>query len=402
MATRKLFRARHMGLRIVYEHIPGPLTAIALGVRAGSRFDGRHPGVAHVAEHMLFQGTRSIDQLALNRRAAELGGEHNADTGHEDIAITFEVFNSDVGEALELLAEQFYRTTVDPARLRKELRVVLDEIRGRLDSPVEYAYLQAWKQFFRGPLSHPVCGTVRSVRALRPRHVTAFLRKHFVHRNAVLAVVGGASRSTVIAQVRRIFRHDDHAPPPLPPPVRPGRSGFCRIRRSGASHSYIVKMIELPLVPRKLVATAVALDLIGSDPDGELFQAVRERHGLGYDVSSHFEWGPDWAVAILGASAGRGQGNRLHRVVSEVLEHSVTEGFSPDALQRARKKLRYRYASLAENRLERALAHAEGTLTGLPSPESIERTVRSLEREDIEAAWKEALKKRTLTVLLDT
>ena len=89
-------RFRNRGLRVLHQHIPGPLTAIALSVRAGARFDGGHPGIAHMAEHMLFQGTASLDQVALNRRAAELGGEHNADTGYETISLTFEVFNEDV------------------------------------------------------------------------------------------------------------------------------------------------------------------------------------------------------------------------------------------------------------------------------------------------------------------
>src|SRR6185295_5385088 len=107
---------RHRGLRVIHDPIPGPLTAIALSIHAGARFDGKHGGLAHMAEHMLFQGTASFDQFALNLRAAELGGEHNADTGHEDIAMTFEVFNEDFDAALALLAEQFYRTRVDPVR----------------------------------------------------------------------------------------------------------------------------------------------------------------------------------------------------------------------------------------------------------------------------------------------
>src|SRR6202795_2565110 len=103
-------RWRQRGLRVLYQHTPGPLTAIALSVRAGARFDGRYPGIAHMAEHMLFQGTASLDQVALNRRAAELGGEHNADTGYENISLTFEVFNEDVADALALLAEQVYHS----------------------------------------------------------------------------------------------------------------------------------------------------------------------------------------------------------------------------------------------------------------------------------------------------
>ena len=146
-------RFRHRGLRIVHQRHPGKLTAIALSMRAGARFDGRHPGLAHLAEHMLFQGTAQLDQIALNRRAAELGGEHNADTGYEDISLTFEVFNEVLDAALALLAEQYYHTAVDPKRLRKEQRVVMEEIRGRLDDPAERLYRRAWARLFSGALA---------------------------------------------------------------------------------------------------------------------------------------------------------------------------------------------------------------------------------------------------------
>ena len=48
-----------------------------------------------MTEHMLFQGTSALDQLTINRRAGELGGEHDADTGYDDMMMHFEVFNDD-------------------------------------------------------------------------------------------------------------------------------------------------------------------------------------------------------------------------------------------------------------------------------------------------------------------
>src|SRR5215471_7864805 len=172
----RVYKFRNRGLRVLYQHSPGPLTSIALSVRAGARFDGAHPGIAHMAEHMLFQGTASLDQVALNRRAAELGGEHNADTGYEDISLTFEVFNEDLDDALALLAEQYYHTAVDARRLRKEQRVVMEEIRGRLDDPGERLYRRAWGSLFRGALAHPVSGNIASVARIESADVAGFLR----------------------------------------------------------------------------------------------------------------------------------------------------------------------------------------------------------------------------------
>lgn len=387
------------GLRVMSQHVPGPLTAIALSVRAGARFDGRHPGIAHMAEHMLFQGTASLDQLALNRRAAELGGEHNADTGYETISLTFEVFNEDVGDALALLAEQFYRSHVTEERFRKERRIVVDEIRGRSDDPADRLHVRAWGRFFRGALAHPVCGAIGDVQRMEARHVGTFIRRHFTHPQSALAVVGGVSEAVARAAVRTHFSAGRAGTPLAVPPAAYSRTGVVRLR-GGGGQAYVAKLFAVPRVPRQLIAVGLALDLVGADPDSRLFQEVRERLGLGYEVSAALDWGADWAVAVLFASASRGAARRLVEAVDNTCRRAAEEGFSEDELLRARKKLRYRYASMAESRLDRALALAEGTLLGFPPPEAAERVVSRMPQAEVEAAWRTVLRGRTLTALL--
>jgi predicted Zn-dependent peptidase len=395
-----IVRLRHHGLRVRYQHLSGPLTAIALVVRAGARLDGRHPGIAHMAEHMLFQGTDSLDQLALNRRAAELGGEHNADTGYEDISLTFEVFNEDVPDALALLAEQFYRTRIDQERFHKERRVVFDELRSRADDPVEYVHTRAWCRFFSGALAHPVCGTLQSLRELRAADVTSFLGRCFVHSNSVLAMVGGMPLAKVCRALQSTFRGDQRAPAPRAPRVCAGRSGTHRLRRFGAGQAYVSKMLPVYPGARELIAIGVALDIIGADPDSRLFQEVRETHGLGYDVSAALDWGPDWGVATISASGARGKVERLASAVERVCRVAAEHGFAEDELDRARKKIRYRYASLAGSRLNQALALAEGTLSGFPPPARAERIAARLSTAEIDRAWSHAQLGKTLTVVL--
>jgi predicted Zn-dependent peptidase len=383
---------------MIYQHKLGPLTAIALSVRAGARFDGTHPGIAHMAEHMLFQGTDSLDQMALNRVAAELGGEHNADTGYETISLTLEVFNEDTGAALELLAEQFYRSRVDETRFRKERRVVLDEVRGRLDDPLEHLHTGAWRRFFAGAISQPVWGSMRSLRSMEARDVAAFIRRHFVHSAAALAIVGGVGEGEVVQQVKRAFAARSGVAVRRIPVVRPGDGGRLQLR-SGGGQAAVLQMLAVPAQPRLLIAVGLALDIVGSDPDSRLFQEIRENLGLGYDVAASLDFGPDWAVASVSASTGRHSADRLRRTVEETCRKAAVEGFSEEEVQRAKKKLRYRYASLAESRLERALSLAESTLTGFPLPEDAERTVQRLQRREIEAAWRQALDGRTLTAV---
>lgn len=395
----KIHRFTQRGLRSLYQHVPGPLTAIALSIRAGARFDGSHPGIAHMAEHMLFQGTRRLDQVALNRLAAELGGEHNADTGYETISLTFEVFNEDVGAALGLLAEQFYHSRVGEDRLRKERRVVIDEIRGRLDDPADRLHTRAWGRFFRDPLAHPVCGSIQSIRAMDTRAVSTFIKRHFTHAQSVLAVVGGAPFAEVRSAVRKHFRDGSEGAVTEPPRVHFGRHGRLRMR-GGGGQAYLTKMMAVPRDPRSLIAVGIALDLVGADPDSRLFQEIRERLGLGYEVSAGLDFGSDWAVAQVSASSARGAAKRLERAVEDTCRRAAEHGFTREELQRARKKIRYRYASLAESRFDRALALAEGTLTGVPLPEDAQHIVEELSQEEIEAAWRGAVNGHSLTAVI--
>ena len=393
-------RFRVRGLRVVHQPLPGRLTAIALTVRAGARCDGRHPGLAHLAEHMLFQGTHSLDQVALNRRAAELGGEHNADTGYEDISLTFEVFNEDLDDALALLADQFYRTTVDAKRLRKEQRVVMEEIRARLDDPGDRVYRRAWSRLFRGSLAQPVAGTLASVARIQPADVARFLRRRLVHANSVLAVVGGASLARAGAAVRRHFRHGAPGIRQTVAPVRWGAGGSVRVRDDDSSQAYLTVLMPVRPTPRALLATGVAVDVVGADPDSRLFQELRERLGLSYEVGAHLEWGPDWACAVIGASGARSRAGRLARAVEETCRRAADEGFGGDELERAQKKLRYRYATLADSRLDSAVALAESTLWNFPTPAETERIVARLSKREVEAAWRAAVHGRGVRALL--
>ena len=392
-------RLHHGSLTVLFESVPGPLTGIAVAIRAGSRFDGGLPGIAHMAEHMLFQGTQALDQLALNRRAGELGGEHDADTGYEDMTLHFEVFNEDVEDAMSLLAEQLFHSTIPDDRFAKERRVVIDEIRGRQEDPANALHEGAWGRFFGGPLGHPICGTIQSLKRMTAAAVRRFVHAYFTPSNMVLAVVGGVSRERVLRALGRVFPSD--GPPRMRHPPRPRRgvTGLVRLHRRDLAQSYLVRISAAPYDPRTVLALSLAVEIVGADPDARLFQEVRERLGLGYDLGASVEQGIDWAVTVLSASASRDHEHRLRDTVERTCREAAG-GFSAEELTRARKKVRYRFARLADSRLDLALSHAGRAACGQPSLAETVRLLASLDLPAVEAAWRRTLAAPTLTAVM--
>ncbi len=387
-------------LRVVFERSTGPLTGIVLAARAGSRFDGHQPGIAHLAEHMLFQGTTTRDHTAINQRAAELGGDHDASTSYEDLNLTFQVLNADAPEALVLLADQVRRSTVPEDRLENERQVVAQEIRGHREDAVSYVSDETWARFFRGGLRLSPSGTLASVRSITAADVRRFLRRRLVGRNLVLSIVGDPP----LREVRRVLAGEFGSLPAGSPCVASGariaRRGEFRLRRSGLTQLYWTTLFAVPARWRELLALGLALEIVGTDPDGRLYHEVREKRGLSYDLWADLPGGAQWATLVVGAVAERRAEDRLRGAIDAVFTEAAAKGFGSDEIARARRKVRYRYARLSEAKLDRAASHAAALLYGAPRLDEAEAVVRSLAREEVEAAWRAALRSPRVTGVL--
>src|SRR5262249_23068768 len=149
------------------------------------------------------------------------------------------------------------------------------------------------------------CGSVASVRRMTPAAVRRFIARHFVPANMVLAVVGGLPRAAARRAVRAAFPAGQRASRARPPRPRRTATGVLRLRRADFPQVYLVRLMAAPTVPRAVLALSLAIEIVGADPDARLFQEIRERLGLGYDLGFTVEDGTDWAVAVLTASAGR-------------------------------------------------------------------------------------------------
>src|SRR5207248_2536910 len=147
----------------------------------------------------------------------------------------FEVFNRDVEDALALLSEQCFQSTVPAERFAKEQRVVIDEIRGRQEDPANYVHEHAWARFFGDGLGHPVCGSVSSVRGMTRQAVRGFIARHFVPANMCLALVGGVTRDAIRRALGRAFPRGVHGMRSRPARARPRTTGLDRARNKWRS-----------------------------------------------------------------------------------------------------------------------------------------------------------------------
>ena len=118
------------GLYVVTHNLPH-LETVALGiwVKAGARDERpEENGIAHFLEHMAFKGTERRSAQAIAEEIESAGGEINAATGMETTTYFARVLKNDWSLALDILADIFTGSVLDPEELERERDVILQEI----------------------------------------------------------------------------------------------------------------------------------------------------------------------------------------------------------------------------------------------------------------------------------
>jgi predicted Zn-dependent peptidase len=331
------------GVRILSEEIRElPSVAIAIWVESGSRYElPEQNGLSHFIEHLFFKGTERRSAKAISEEIDAVGGDLNADTERELTCYEGRVVAEQAPLAIDLLADIFLGSRLDPADIEREKSVVCEEIAQIEDTPDDWVHdlfqLQYWADH---PLGRPVCGSRETVERFDRRACLGLLEHRYRPDRIIVAAAGGIAHDTLVAEVERRFSHLRGTAPLATgdaPRIHPGVHVFDRK----------LEQVQLCLATGGVAAADPAHDAaavlnvaLGGSPSSRLFQEVRERRGRAYSIDSFLCSYRD--TGYLAVSAGT-----QARWVPEVVEIVLRElrqirsvGLPPDELARAKGKLK--------------------------------------------------------------
>ncbi|GIW52706.1 MAG: peptidase M16 [Gemmatimonadales bacterium] len=339
------------GLTLLLKPDPGLRTvAVVTHVRAGY-FDepDEWVGISHVLEHMFFKGTARRGPGELAREIQLLGGYLNAATSYEK-TVYYAVLPAAPGaleKALEVQADALLNCALDPAELAREIEVIVQESRRKLDSPAAVVAETLFAQLFR---VHRIrrwrIGKEEELRRLKREDLEAYYRSRYTPQRTILCVAGCFTAAAAREIVLRLY--GDWRPPAaqVPPgPAEPGErpEGKIAVLRGDVQRPLAavgwrtVDALHPDSIPLDLCAVAV-----GSGRGSRLWRKLR-KPGLATSVSaSHFS-PPEVGVFAISLEA---QEEKLDAAVLAALE-VVQEGIrtlGAGDLERARALLANQWA----------------------------------------------------------
>ena len=228
-----------------------PTAIHMLYVRVGAydEVDGTS-GVAHVLEHMMFRGTPSVKPGEFSRRVAALGGRENAFTTRDSTGYHQQIPSAKLEEVMKLEADRFGHNQWPDEDFRRELEVVKEERRTRIEDSPRAQLFEALSAavYQASPYRRPVIGWMNDLEALTPQDAREFYRRWYVPANAAVVVVGDVDP----AEVRRLAEKyygaiPGRTAPAGKPRIEPPQAGVRRIEhKAPAEQAYVALAFKVP------------------------------------------------------------------------------------------------------------------------------------------------------------
>lgn len=279
------------GLTILTEKMPD-VRSVTIGfwLRKGSRHEPENlNGISHFIEHAVFKGTKTRSALDIAVESDQLGGHFDAFTAHESVGFMMKVVDKKARRAFDLLADMLVNPIFDEKELRREQRVIIEEMKMVEDTPEDFLGEIFQREFFPNhPLGVPIEGTRKTVRSFNHDVTRSFHAQVFQPKNLVIAAAGNVEHAQIVELAEKSFSplsfvicpSENLDAPVLSNPI------ILRKKRELEQAHLILATSWIESKSENRYAAHLLESILGSGTSSRLWQSIREKRGLAYSVGA--------------------------------------------------------------------------------------------------------------------
>ena len=336
---------------IVKEDHRAPTVAHMVWYKIGSMDEiNGTTGVAHVLEHMMFKGTKTLKPGEFSQRVAQLGGRENAFTSKDYTAYFQQIEKSKLDAVMALEADRIANLVFDKNEFAKEIRVVMEERRWRTeDQPISKLYEALNSVAFAAhPYRNPIIGWMNDLQNMTVEDTKAWHERWYAPNNATLVVIGDVKPEEVRRLAEKHYGKIKRKPlPEAKPHNEPPQAGIKRVTvKAPAENPYVALAFKAPTLRDVEKDTDVyALDVLAAILDGydnarlnaKLVRTDRVANSAGAGYSPYAR-GP--VLFLLDGTPVPGvTTEQLEKLLRAEVERIAKEGISEQELKRVKTQL---------------------------------------------------------------
>jgi zinc protease len=196
---------------ILFQNNTLPFTAVNIWYKAGSANEVKgKTGLAHLFEHMMFQGSKNVPKEMHFRFIQEAGGTLNASTSFDRTNYFEKIPSNDLELALWLESDRmgFFLDALDQVKLDNQKSVVLNE---RLERYDNQPYGLAWEKIISNlypenhPYSWPTIGHYKDIESYTLDDVSSFFKQYYSPSNSTVVIAGNFEVNKTKSLIEKYF-----------------------------------------------------------------------------------------------------------------------------------------------------------------------------------------------------
>lgn len=351
------------GLRVILsEDHSAPTIAVAVTYNVGAKDDppGRS-GLAHLFEHMLFNGSLNVGNGEHHYLVASQGGVPNGITLMDFTRVWETLPSNQLDLALFLEADRMRSLRLDQARLDNERNTVLAERQQRVDNQPYGRVLDVLYEtaYDIAPYKKNYTGSEEGLRAITLQEVNDFFRIFYAPNNAVLTLVGDFNSREARTKIENYFQHIPAQPPAPDIDLSENEQSAERRRQiedpfATAPRTYLAYKMDAG-TSKDAEAAAVLVSLLSGGTASRLHQRLIKELEIidGLAGSIDPRKGRGLMALVLLPSAGRDEASVL-KAYDDVIARIRDDGVSNAEVARVRTRLLLARATTMQQTAERA------------------------------------------------
>jgi zinc protease len=403
------------GLRvIVKEDHRAPTVVHMVWYGAGSMDEvSGTSGVAHVLEHMMFKGTKTVKSGEFSRRIAAAGGRENAFTNRDYTAYFQQVPKAALPQMMQLEADRMSNLLVTETEFSREIKVVMEERRLRTEDQPRALVAEALnaEAYFAHPYRRPVIGWMNDLENMSYVDARNWYARWYVPDNAFVVVVGDVKADEVFALAQKYYGRIKARPlPERKPQLEPEQRGVHRVVvKAPAELPYLLMGWKCPVLrdvdqdwqPYALEVLAGVLD---GNESARLNQSLVRNSRMASEVGADYDAtarGPGMCFLEGTPSQGRSAAE-LETGLRAELARLVDDGVAEDELARVKAQVVASQIFKRDSIFSQAMEIGQFETAGL-SHRDIDRVlerIKAVTAEQVRAAAKQYFVDDKLTVVV--
>jgi predicted Zn-dependent peptidase len=342
------------GIRVVTESM-AEMRSVAIGILVEASPRDETPGkngLAHLVEHLMFQGTSSRDASQIARLMDQGGGSIGAFTARDYTCYFATVLDDYRTYAIDLMGDVLLNSIFPPETLETGKRAILREMAMSQDNPFERVHNLLKTFAWQGhTLGYPIIGTPSSVETLTREDVIYFIHKHYMPDRVIIAAAGSVEHEDFVAQVRDAFWRmlGRGAPSELSPP---GYTNGVVLEEMPVSQAYFSIGLKAPSYTHPDRYTLHLLNtVLGGGSSSRLFRRIRGEHGWVYDIGSEYHAYRDAGMLVIEGSTAPEFLLQVLSLVRDELQNLLAgnELIDDEELVEAKRQIRGQHLITSEN-----------------------------------------------------